>query len=104
MHMEDAIRATIELMHAPAESVKIRGAYNLSGLSFTPKEIATEIRKHIKDFQISYEADFRQVIADSWPASINDAEARQHWGWKEHYDLPKLVENMLANIKPKNAK
>jgi nucleoside-diphosphate-sugar epimerase len=104
MHMEDAIRATIELMHAPAENIKIRGAYNLSGLSFTPKEIAAEIAKHIKGFQISYQPDFRQVIADSWPASINDNEARQQWGWKEHYDLPKLVENMLANIQPKNAK
>lgn len=104
MHMEDAIRATIELMHAPAESIKIRGAYNLSGLSFNPAQIADEIRKHIPNFKISYEPDFRQVIADSWPASINDSEAREHWGWKEHYNLVKLVENMLENIKQKNAK
>jgi nucleoside-diphosphate-sugar epimerase len=99
MHMEDAIRATIEIMHAPAEKIKIRGAYNLSGISFSPKDIAAEIKKHIPDFTITYKPDFRQAIADSWPKSINDAEARQDWGWKEHYDLPKLVENMLVNLK-----
>ena len=99
MHMEDAIRATIEIMHAPAEQIKIRGAYNLSGISFSPKEIAAEIKKHIPDFTITYKPDFRQAIADSWPKSINDAEARKDWGWKEHYDLPKLVENMLVNLK-----
>jgi nucleoside-diphosphate-sugar epimerase len=99
MHMEDAIRATIEIMHAPSENIKIRGAYNLSGISFSPKEIAEEIKKHLPDFRISYESDFRQAIADSWPKSINDAEARKDWGWKEKYDLPKLVENMLENLK-----
>lgn len=99
MHMEDAIRATIEIMHAPAEQVKIRGSYNLSGISFSPKDIAKEIRQHIPGFKISYNPDFRQAIADSWPASINDAEARDHWNWKEKYDLPKLVENMLVNLK-----
>lgn len=99
MHMEDAIRATIELMHVPAEKVKIRTSYNLSGLSFTPKEMATEIKKHIPEFSITYKPDFRQAIADSWPASINDTEAREHWGWKEHYNLEKLCENMLLNLK-----
>jgi len=99
MHMEDAIRATIELMHAPAENIKIRGSYNLSGISFSPKEIAAEIKKHIPDFSITYKPDFRQAIADSWPQSIDDSEARSHWGWKEKYDLPKLVENMLSNLK-----
>ncbi len=99
MHMEDAIRATIEIMHAPSEKIKIRGAYNLSGISFSPKDIATEIKKHIADFTITYKPDFRQAIADSWPKSINDTEARKDWGWKEHYDLPKLVENMLVNLK-----
>lgn len=99
MHMEDAIRATIELMHAPAESVKIRTSYNLSGLSFTPKEMAAEIKKHIPSFEITYKPDFRQAIADSWPASINDKEARDHWGWKENYNLEKLTENMLVNLK-----
>jgi nucleoside-diphosphate-sugar epimerase len=99
MHMEDAIRATIEIMHAPSENIKIRGAYNLSGISFSPKEIAEEIKKHLPDFKISYESDFRQAIADSWPKSIDDAEARKDWGWQEKYDLPKLVENMLENLK-----
>lgn len=99
MHMEDAIRATIELMHAPAENVKLRTSYNLSGLSFTPKEIALEIRKHIPEFSITYKPDFRQAIADSWPASINDSEAREHWGWKEYYNLERLCENMLSNLK-----
>lgn len=99
MHMEDAIRATIEIMHAPSENIKIRGSYNLSGISFSPKEIAEEIKKHIPNFSISYKPDFRQAIADSWPKSINDAEAREHWGWKEHYDLSKLVVNMITNLK-----
>lgn len=99
MHMEDAIRATIELMHAPSEQIKIRNSYNLSGLSFTPKEMAAEIKKHIPAFNISYKPDFRQAIADSWPASINDEEARKHWGWKEFYNLEKLTENMLVNLK-----
>lgn len=101
MHMEDAIRATIELMQAPAENIKIRGAYNLGGISFTPKQIAEEIKKHIPDFTIDYAPDFRQAIADSWPQSISDTEAREHWGWKEKYDLKGLVENMLENLKEK---
>lgn len=99
MHMEDAIRATIEIMQAPAEKIKIRGSYNLSGISFSPKDIAAEIKKHIPDFTITYNPDFRQAIADSWPKSINDSEARKDWGWQEKYDLPKLVENMLENLK-----
>lgn len=99
MHMEDAIRATLEIMHAPAEKIKIRGAYNLAGISFSPKQIADEIKKHIPDFTITYKPDFRQAIADSWPKSINDEAARKDWGWNIHYDLPKLVENMLVNLK-----
>lgn len=101
MHMEDAIRATIEIMHAPAENIKIRSSYNLSGISFTPNDIYLEIKKHIPGFEISYNPDFRQAIANSWPESINDSEARKHWAWKENYDLPKLVENMLVNLKSK---
>jgi nucleoside-diphosphate-sugar epimerase len=99
MHMEDAIRATIELMLATAEKIKIRGSYNLAGISFTPKQIAEEIKKHIPNFTITYKPDFRQAIADSWPKSINDENAKKDWGWKEKYDLPKLVENMLTNLK-----
>lgn len=99
MHMEDAIRATIEIMQAPAEKIKIRGSYNLAGISFSPNDIAAEIKKHIPDFTITYKPDFRQAIADSWPQSIDDGEAKKDWGWQEKYDLPKLTENMLTNLK-----
>lgn len=99
MHMEDAIRATIEIMHAPAEQIKIRGSYNLAGISFTPEQIANEIKKHIPDFSISYNPDFRQAIADSWPQSINDDFSTDDWNWKIKYDLPMLVENMLQHLR-----
>ncbi len=98
MHMEDAIRATIEIMHSPAENIKIRGSYNLAGISFTPDQIASEIRKHIPEFGISYKRDFRQEIADSWPQSILDDEAKKDWNWSMKYDLSSLVENMLVNL------
>lgn len=98
MHMEDAIRATIEIMHAPSDNVKIRSSYNLSGISFTPKQIADEIKTHIPEFTISYKPDFRQEIANSWPQSIDDSYARQDWGWKEKYTLTTLVDNMLKNL------
>lgn len=98
MHMEDAIRATIEIMHAPSDKVKIRSSYNLSGISFTPKQIADEIKMHIPEFAISYKPDFRQEIANSWPQSIDDSYARQDWGWKEKYTLTTLVDNMLKNL------
>lgn len=98
MFMEDAIRATIELMNAPAEKITIRSSYNLSALSFTPAELTAAIRKHLPDFTITYEPDFRQAIADSWPASIDDNKARTDWGWKERYDLDKMTEEMLKNV------
>ena len=98
MFMPDAIRATIDLMEADSEKVKIRSSYNLSGISFTPKEIAAEIKKHIPNFVMTYAPDFRQAIADSWPASIDDREARQDWGWKHEYDLPLMTEIMLKEI------
>lgn len=98
MHMEDAIRATIEIMHAPFEQIKIRGSYNLAGISFTSEQIANEIKKHIPDFTISYKPDFRQAIADSWPQSINDEFAQKDWNWQMKYDLPMLVENMLKHL------
>lgn len=101
MHMEDAIRATIELMQAPSEKIKIRSSYNLSGISFSPKQIAAEIVKHIPDFKITYKPDFRQAIADSWPKSIDDSFARKDWGWQEKYQLNGLVENMLKNLRVK---
>lgn len=99
MYMPDALRATISLMEAPAEQVKIRSSYNVAGMSFTPEEIAAEIRKHIPDFTITYQPDFRQAIADSWPQSINDSEAREHWGWKPQYDLASMTSDMLEHLK-----
>ncbi|MEZ4838261.1 L-threonine 3-dehydrogenase [Flavobacterium sp.] len=102
MYMDDAIRATIEIMQAPAESIKIRSSYNLSGVSFTPKEIASEIKKHIPDFTISYQPDFRQKIADSWPGSIDDSAARADWGWKHNFDLDLMTVEMLENLKKVN--
>ncbi len=98
MFMDDAIRATIELMEAPKEKVKIRSSYNLSALSFTPESLASAIQKELPGFEIDYAPDFRQAIADSWPASIDDSEARADWGWKESYDLNKMVQVMLENV------
>jgi len=99
MYMDDAIRATIEIMQAPTESIKIRSSYNLSGVSFTPAEIAAEIKKHISIFSISYKPDFRQKIADSWPASIDDSFARDDWNWKHKFDLASMTNEMLENLK-----
>ncbi len=101
MYMADAIRATIELMEAPIEQIKIRSAYNLSGCSFTPEQIANDIRKHLPEFSITYNPDFRQEIADSWPKSIDDSCAREDWGWKEEYTESKIVQIMLENVDPK---
>ena len=101
MYMPDAIRATIQLMEATAEQVKIRSSYNLSGISFTPKEISKEISKHIPNFAISYQPDFRQEIADSWPSSIDDTHAQKDWGWKLAYDLEKMTSEMMKNLKYK---
>lgn len=98
MHMEDAIRATIEIMHAPAEKIKIRGSYNLAGISFTPAQIASEIQKHIPDFRISYKPDFRQDIANSWPQSISEIQSNKDWDWSAKYNLSSLVKNMLENL------
>lgn len=99
MYMDDAIRATIGLMEAPAEQVKIRSSYNIAGMSFDPEGIAASIRQHIPDFTLSYAPDYRQAIADSWPQSIDDTEAREHWGWKPEYDLNKMTEVMLKNLR-----
>ena len=101
MYMDDAIKATIGIMQAPVENVKIRSAYNLSAMSFTPKEITKSIQKHIPDFTIDYEPDFRQEIADSWPASIDDSSAREDWGWNNDYDLEKMTAVMLENLSKK---
>lgn len=99
MHMEDAIKATIGIMQATAEQVKIRSSYNIAGCSFSPKEIALEIQKHIPDFKITYSPDSRQQIADSWPQSINDEYAQKDWAWSKKYDLQALVADMIKNLK-----
>jgi nucleoside-diphosphate-sugar epimerase len=101
--MDDAIRATIELMQADPEKLSVWTSYNLNALSFTPVELANEIKKHLPDFEISYNPDFRQAIADSWPASIDDSVAQQDWNWKYEFDLAKMTETMLANLKVKLA-
>ena len=98
MYMPDAIRATIELMEAPIEKINIRTSYNLSGMSFSPTEIAEEIKKHVKNFDIVYKPDSRQAIADSWPQSIDDNVARENWGWKEEYNLEGMTKDMLENL------
>lgn len=99
MYMPDAIRATIELMEAPASKISVRTSYNLSSMSFSPKEIAASIQKHIPEFKISYAPDYRQAIADSWPQSIDDSVARKDWGWKEEYDLDAMTKDMLENLR-----
>ena len=98
MYMPDAIRATIELMEADKSKISIRTSYNLSGMSFSPKDIAAEIEKHISDFSIQYKPDYRQAIADSWPQSIDDSVARKDWGWREEYDLQRMTADMLQNL------
>ncbi|MEO6731536.1 MAG: NAD-dependent epimerase/dehydratase family protein [Ferruginibacter sp.] len=98
MYMPDAIRATIELMEAPAENISIRTSYNISSMSFSPAEIAAEIKKHIPEFSITYQPDYRQQIANSWPQSIDDSEARNDWGWHEDYGLQRMVADMLNNL------
>lgn len=101
MYMDDAIKATISIMQAPVENIKVRSSYNLSAISFTPKEIAESIKKHIPEFTIDYAPDFRQAIADSWPASIDDSVARKDWGWQHDYDMEKMTTVMLENLAKK---
>lgn len=98
MYMDDAIRATIQIMQAPASQIKQRSSYNLGGVSFTPQQLAEEIKKHIPTFKISYEPDFRQSIADSWPNSVDDSVATKDWGWKHEFDLAKMVTIMLEGV------
>jgi nucleoside-diphosphate-sugar epimerase len=99
MYMPDAIRATIELMEAPKEKIGIRTSYNLSGISFSPKEIYASIQKHIPDFTIAYAPDYRQNIANSWPQSIDDSVATAHWGWQPEFNLEQMTADMLKNLK-----
>ena len=99
MYMPDAIRATIELMGAPAAKIGERGSYNLAGISFTPREIADEIGRHVKGFGLASKPDFRQAIADTWPQLIDDARARADWGWAPHFDLATMVSDMLRSLR-----
>jgi len=99
MYMSDGIRATLELMEAPAEKIKIRSSYNIAGISFNPEEIANTIKQHIPKFEMSYKLDHRQSIADGWPQSIDDHFARAHWGWKYQFDLNEITEDMIANLR-----
>jgi len=98
MYMDDAIKATISIMQAPIEEIKIRSSYNLAAMSFTPKQIGEEIKKHYPNFELSYEPDFRQKIADSWPASIDDTSAREDWNWANDFDLQNMTIDMFQNL------
>ena len=99
MYMEDAIAATIQIMQSPKEQIIIRSSYNLAAMSFTPTEIAEEIKKHIPEFTITYHPDFRQKIADSWPASIDDSAAREDWNWSHQFDISSMTKDMLDHLK-----
>ena len=99
MYMDDAVKATIDLMEAKQENVKVRSSYNIAAMSFSPVELAREIQKHYPAFNISYKSDFRQEIADSWPRSIDDSAARGDWGWQHSFDTKELVEVMIRNLK-----
>ena len=101
MYMNDAIRGTIQLAETEFSKLKNHSNFNFAGVSFSCQELADEIKKHIPEFQISYEPDFRQQIADSWPQSIDDSEAKKQWGWKAEYDLAKITADMLTNLKLK---
>lgn len=99
MYMDDAIKATLELMEAPVEKIKVRTSYNLAAMSFTPSGIAAEIQKYYPDFKVTYQPDFRQEIANTWPETIDDRQARSDWAWKPDYDLESMTEDMIKNLK-----
>lgn len=99
MYMDDALRATIELMDAPSDRIRERGAYNVAGITFTPAQLAGEIARHVPRFRMRYEPDFRQEIARGWPYSIDDSAARHDWGWSPRADLSQMVERMLVNLR-----
>lgn len=99
MYIFDSIRATMELMEAPKEKIKTRYGYNIAAMSFSPAELAQEIKKHIPEFTISYKPDFRQQIAESWTESIDDSRAREEWGWSHQFGLKEMVEDMIKNLR-----
>jgi nucleoside-diphosphate-sugar epimerase len=98
MYMDDAVNATLALMEAPVEKISVRSSYNITGMSFCPAEIAAEIRKHIPGFEVTYNPDFRQSIADSWPKSINDSVARLDWGWEPSFGLEEMTAEILEKL------
>lgn len=98
MYMDDAVKATLDLMEAPAEKIKVRSSYNIASMSFCPGEITEEIKKHIPDFSITYSPDFRQAIADSWPKSIDDSAARKHWGWQHSFGIEEMTKEILTEL------
>lgn len=98
MYMEDAIKATVDIMQAPSEQIKVRSSYNLSAIDFTPEEVYNEIKKHYPEFKVNYAPDFRQQIADSWPQSIDDTVARKDWNWSHSFDLEKMTKDMIKNL------
>ncbi|MBP7400237.1 MAG: NAD-dependent epimerase/dehydratase family protein, partial [Chitinophagales bacterium] len=99
MYMPDALRATVDLMETDAEQIKVRSSYNVAAMSFSPEMISESIKKQLPDFTITYTPDFRQQIAVTWPQSIDDSIARNHWNWKPEYDLDAMTKDMLANIR-----
>ena len=101
MYMSDAIKATLKIMQADSDKIKIRSSYNIAGCSFNPEELANEIQSYIPDFKISYNKDYRQKIADSWPDSLEDSLAKDHWGWQAVYNMQKLVKEMIGNLNKK---
>lgn len=99
MYMPDAIKATLDLMDAPEEHIKVRSSYNVGALSFDPEGIYESIKKYMPEFEIEYHPDFRQDIANSWPDSIDDSAAREQWGWEPQYDLDTMTSHILDNLK-----
>jgi len=99
MYISDAVKATIDLMEAESNDVKVRSSYNVSAISFTPAEIASSIKKYIPNFEITYKPDFRQAIADSWPNSIDDSAARNDWNWQHEFDLDKMTQEILNGLR-----
>jgi nucleoside-diphosphate-sugar epimerase len=98
MYMDDAIHATLQLMEAPKESIKIRTSYNLAGMSFSPAEIHQSLQAHYPDFEIEYQPDFRQQIADSWPNSIDDSVAKEDWKWQPQFDLKAMTATIVKHL------
>lgn len=101
IYMPDTVKATLDLMEASADQIKVRSSYNVGAMSFSPKEITKEIQKHIPDFKINYSPDFRQAIADSWPGSIDDSAARNDWNWQEDFDIARMTEDMIFQLSKK---